>query len=187
MRARSGRFVCIALLFLVMTSNLMGGPLPFDAFPRALGVQVGRITGIGLSYQRWFGNQGYQVAAGALYHPRMDEGHDIVNYNMGAEYMHAIYSDDFSTWLSGRLYLFAGLNHRGYKETVASGDSYVAGDFHPEFGMGAGVGVETVLFEHFAITTEMAYAVFYAPTEPILHERFVLDILPQISLRYRFR
>ena len=175
-------FILLAqgLLFAVETS--------FSKSPRALGVQVGRISGIGLSYQKWSGNSGFQVAAGGMYHPLMDDGHDILNYNMGIEFQQAIYTDDFSTWLSGRLYLFTGLNHRGYLEAIETAvpDVYEKGDFHPEFGIGGGVGVEAIFFEHFAVVTEMVYVLFWHPIQPVFHEQFVVDILPQVSLRYRY-
>ncbi|MDD3823705.1 MAG: hypothetical protein PHN93_08175 [Sphaerochaetaceae bacterium] len=161
---------------------------PFSTFPEALGVQVGRLAGIGLSYQKWNGDDGYQVAVGAMYHPLMNDGHDILNYNIGFEYMRSMYSDDFAKWLSGRLYIFAGINHRGYKETVVNPVSYdyEAGDFHLEFGAGGGIGVEAVFFEHFAIATEMAYVLYYSPLELALQDRFILDLIPQVSVRYRF-
>lgn len=158
-----------------------------DRFPQALGVQVGRIAGIGISYQKWQDDTGFQVAAAGMYHPLMDDGHDVLNYNAGVEFQYLVYTDDFANWLSGRLYLFAGLNHRGYIEAVLTEpDTYVVGDFHPEFGLGGGVGVEAVLFEHFAVVTEMVYAIFWNPIQPVLHEQFMVEILPQISLRYRY-
>jgi hypothetical protein len=158
-----------------------------DRFPRALGVQVGRIAGIGISYQKWQDDTGFQVAAAGMYHPLMDDGHDVLNYNAGVEFQYLVYTDDFANWLSGRLYLFAGLNHRGYIEAVLiAPDTYAVGDFHPEFGLGGGVGVEAVLFEHFAVVTEMVYALFWNPIQPVLHEQFMVEILPQISLRYRY-
>ena len=172
-----------------MSGTVHAEDLAFTTFPRALGVQVGRIAGIGLSYQRWVGPWGSQFAAGALYHPLMDDGHDVFNYNAGAQGYYAIFSDDFSTWLSSRLYVLAGINHRGYKEAVETppySGTYVAGDFHPEFGLGGGVGVEAVFFEHFAISTEMVYALFWKPIEPVALEQFAMEILPQVSLRYRF-
>ena len=171
-----------------MSGTVHAEDLAFTTFPRALGVQVGRIAGIGLSYQKWEGPWGYQFAAGALYHPLMDGGHDVFNYNAGAQACYAIFSDDFSTWLSSRLYVLAGINHRGYKEAVetTTPDVYAAGDFHPEFGLGGGVGVEAVFFGHFAVSTEMVYALFWKPIEPVAHGQFAMEILPQVSLRYRF-
>lgn len=176
----------LVMLVMAAATPLFAVDSVVDQFPQALGVQVGRIAGIGISYQRWQGDTGFQVAAGGMYHPLMDDGHDVLNYNAGLEFQYLVYTDDFANWLSGRLYLFAGINHRGYIEALAVGDTYVVGDFHPEFGLGGGVGVEAVLFEHFAVVTEMVYALFWNPIEPVLHEQFVVEILPQISLRYRF-
>lgn len=153
--------------------------LPFQRFPRALGVQVGRVAGIGLSYQHWDGSWGYQVVAGGLYHPLTGDGQDLYVYNAGIEGLYSLFEDDFASWLSGRVYLFAGINHRGYQETASD-------DFNPEFAFGSGVGVEALLFEHFSIATEMAYVLLWMPIQGQPHQQFALEMLPQVSLRYRF-
>ena len=185
-------FQIFAVCFLFL-AGLLGAvhaeDVTFATFPRALGVQVGGIAGIGLSYQRWKEPWGYQFAAGTLYHPPIDDGHDVFNYNAGAQVCYTIFSDDFSTWLASRLYVLAGINHRGYKdavETPPDSGTYVVGEFHPEFGLGGGVGVEAVFFKHFAVSTEMVYALFWKPIEPLANGQFAMEMLPQVSLRYRF-
>ena len=183
------RFLVVGLLVLIFPLFMVQSEdLPFDRYPSALGFQVGRIAGIGISYQNWEGKIGYQVAAGALYHPSMDDGHDVFNYNIGFEALYGLYADDFAKWLSGRLYAVGGVNHRGYQESVWDNDlgRYVDNGFKPEFGVGAGIGVEAVLFEHFAIATELVYGFFYMPNEPTLRQQFMIEMLPQVSIRYRY-
>ena len=60
------------------------------------------------------------------------------------------------------------------------------GDFHAEFGLGGGIGVEGVLFQHFAVSVELVYGLFWRPLEEKLPEQFLLEMLPQVSLRYRY-
>jgi hypothetical protein len=183
------RSLLVLLFALVLVGNLFADDdLPFGTYPQALGAYVGRISGIGIGYQKWNDTYGFQFAAGGMYHPLMEGGHDIFNYNAGAQLQYPLFSDDYSTWLAGRLYVFGGLNHRGYKEAVydESSYSYVEGDFHAEFGLGGGIGVEGVLFQHFAVSVELVYGLFWRPLEEKLPEQFLLEMLPQVSLRYRY-
>jgi hypothetical protein len=49
-------------------------------------------------------------------------------------------------------------------------------------GIGGGIGVETILFKHFAISTEFVYMGMYELNTSTLN----VDMYPQVSLRYRF-
>jgi hypothetical protein len=113
----------------------------------------------------------------------------ILNYIIGAEVQHTVYGDDFANWLSGRLYLFSALNHRGYIEAeMESSDPYVLGygDFNAVFAFGVGIGVEIILFKHFSFPVELGYGVFWNPTKTALRDQFVVDIVPQVGFRYRY-
>lgn len=174
------RVVRLSLLLLLCSmAAVQSNDVPFERFPQALGVQVGRVAGVGLSYQNWDSRFGYQIAAGGLYHPTGEDGQDLYIYNVGVETLYQLFSDDFSTWLSGRLYAVAGVNHRGFRETVDDG-------FNAEFAIGGGIGVEAALFEHFAIATEMVYALLWKPVQPVVRNQFSMEMLPQVSIRYRF-
>lgn len=163
--------------------------LPLSAeqnqFPHALGVQVGRLAGVGASYQRWISSLGYQIATGAVYHPLMEEGRDQLVYNVGLELQYSIIGHIINSTLGGNMYLVCGLHHQGYKEAVESTIDqgvYTASDLIMNFGFGAGLGVETILFDHYSISTEFVYVGMYN----INTEQLSLNMYPQLSLRYRF-
>ncbi len=179
MSTRSKTLLVTPLFFLMLLS-----PAFAEAqYPNALGVQVGRIAGFGISYQRWEEGFGYQLATGLNYHSWVAEGDDRFVYNLGFEIQRPLVSHDISSWLSGTLYLFAGIHHRGYEEALGSESTgYTVGPYTAEFGAGAGVGVEAILFDHFAFGTEFVIFGMYTPRE----ERFAVNMLPQLSLRYRF-
>ena len=79
------RSLLVLLFALVLVGNLFADDdLPFDTYPQALGAYVGRISGIGIGYQKWNDTYGFQFAAGGMYHPLMEGGHDIFNYKRGS-------------------------------------------------------------------------------------------------------
>ncbi len=179
------------VLCLLATISIFAADSGFRQFDSALGFQVGQLSGLGLSYQKWEGDTGYQLAFGALYFP-LDEtdfwSPNILNYTIGAELQHTVYGDDFANWLSGRLYLFSALNHRGYIEAeMVSSDPYVLGygDFNAVFAFGVGIGIEIILFKHFSFPVELG-RVFGTPTKSGLRDQFVVDIVPQVGFRYRY-
>ncbi|PKL12650.1 MAG: hypothetical protein CVV52_09235 [Spirochaetae bacterium HGW-Spirochaetae-8] len=186
------RIILLSLVFIMVAATpLAAVETPIPQFRQALGVQVGQLSGFGLSYQQWNGITGYQIAAGAMYHPLMDNGSNLLNYVIGVEFQNSVYMDDFSNWLTGRLYLFTGVNHRGFIESIDTNPAiditeYAPGDFNAEFGAGGGIGVEAIFFEHFAVATEMAIMVAWNPTRALVLEQFAVDIGPQLSLRYRY-
>ncbi|WP_332446240.1 hypothetical protein [Sphaerochaeta sp.] len=154
-----------------------------EAYPQSLGVQGGRIAGIGASYQIWTDTFGYQVAGGLITSPDMENGRDSLAYNLGFELQYPFVSHTVNPWLSGKLYLVGGLHHMGYKEAILqSDDTYLAGPLNLNVGAGAGIGVETILFSHFAIGTEFVYFGMYSLTDHTL----IIDMQPQVSVRYRF-
>ncbi len=183
----------ILIIALFATGALWAAEATTPKFQKALGFQAGRLSGLGLSYQEWKGDKGYQVAAGAMYYPIPDYYYRILDYTIGVELQSSLYHDSFSNWLAGRLYLFAGLNHQGYINTVDIDPNpddyvyeYVPGAFQAVIGLGGGIGVEATLFDHFSIALEIGYGVFWTPTKAELMDQFVVDILPQVGLRYRY-
>ncbi|MGH0053334.1 MAG: hypothetical protein ACQ5SW_08110 [Sphaerochaetaceae bacterium] len=154
-------------------------------YSQALGVQVGNLSGTGASYQRWTDSLGYQVAGGLVYHPEMEYGRDQLAYTIGFEVQYPLVHHQVASWLGGTVYLVGGIQHQGYKEAVETSPysgEYTAGPFIYSLGLGGGVGVETILFNHFAIGTEFVYIGMYEPCS----SRLDVDMYPQISLRYRF-
>jgi hypothetical protein len=179
------------LSIMLATTPLWATEIETPRFQKALGFQAGQLSGLGLSYQEWTGDKGYQVAAGIMYFPVSEYSFRLLDYSIGVELQSSLYYDSFSTWLSGGLYLFAGLNHQGYINMVDPNpdDSvyeYEPGPFHAVIGLGGGIGVEATLFDHFSIVLELGYGVFWTPTKLELLEQFSINVVPQVGLRYRY-
>jgi len=169
----------------IVLSLIASVPLVANEYPHSLGVQVGRLSGIGASYQVWTQNLGWQVAGGMLYRTELEEDSDRLVYNLGLELQYPLVEHAINKWLEGKLYLVLGVHHQGYEEAVETSVGsgvYTAGPLQLNFGLGGGIGVETILFEHFAIGTEFVYVGMYNPK---LNEAMV-NMVPQVSLRYRF-
>ncbi len=139
---------------------------------KSLGFQAGALSGIGLSYQQWMGANGFQVTAGIL----PSYGSDI-RYNVGAEYQRSIFGNNANEWLSGQLYIYGAGFHGGSIDL----DS---GRFDPAFGIGVGIGIETILFSHFSIPVGLVNGIGYTPNELT---KFDFILLPQIGFRYRYK
>jgi len=203
------RVVVVILLLLVCSSVAFTEETPpYEAFPEALGVAAGRISGLGLHYHRWAGERGYQLTAGALYLPPTGPnrttpylapwgGYVLLDYNVGGAYQRRVYADRFNNWFAGSLYLFAGGNHRGYipmEQTSPDsyeGDVYVPAEYAPggfqaEITGGVGIGIELILFRHISIPAEFGYGGTWTVTEPDLMQAFAVQLYGQAALRYRY-
>ena len=171
----------------------------YEEFPEALGFQFGEISGTGLSYQIWTPALGIQIAGGIIYAP-LNGGWPsrTLDYTIGAEFQFPVYGEDFASWLSGRLYLVTGLSHAGYIPVVVATDGYertdstwvepvfAAGEFTPVLGVGAGIGIEMILFRHFSIPLELGYGVKWEPTAGALSSQFNVNLHVQAGFRYRY-
>ncbi len=190
MGMKKKKFILItaAVLLIITLSSVSAEENTFERFPKALGAQVGYLSGLGLSYQNWGETFGYQVAAGVMAYPDYSTGAEPLLYNAGLEFQYPVYTDSFGTWLTGRLYLVAGARHRGYIEAVynSGSDTYEKSPFTVEFAVGGGIGVEGVFFDHFAVVTEMVDSVVWKSGESSLTDSIQVILQPQISLRYRF-
>jgi len=129
-------------------------------FPTALGVFGGVSTGGGsgfggLHYQRWFSKFGIQ-AEGVGFYDQTDQ----YFYSIMADALFPVYSDDFSNLLGGSLYLFGSLGHSGQSyeweevpveapDSVMYDLNYVK-EFQAKLHVGAGIGIEVVLFKNFS-------------------------------------
>jgi hypothetical protein len=161
---------------------------PWERYPQALGAAFGPITGTGLHYNRWFGESGLHVAAGIIYLPPDQAWETTLDYNVGVGYQHRLFGDVYAPWLSGALYLFAGGHHRGFIPILwdEATDSTYVGSYQAQLGLGGGIGIELVLFEHFSIPAEVGYGGVWTITEPDLAEAFLVNLVGQVALRYRF-
>lgn len=148
----------------------------YEAFPSSLGFYTNSTGGVGLSWQRWYGNFGLAVAAGGLYNeegssPTALSDYDMVllDYNAQVRLSWMLFAEEFSPWLSNNLHAVAYLAHRGmtgltvepkpadfvYYEGFV--DTYIRQPFKAYFMAGAGVAVEATVFGHFSQTLDFMY------------------------------
>ncbi|MFW6234960.1 MAG: hypothetical protein ACOC4I_06275 [Spirochaetota bacterium] len=190
-------FMCISLLILAAPvlfaedeNTIAGQELNRDRFPEALGFQYGQISGAGLSYHRWYGSTGVQIAGGILYFPvATDTIVDFVlDYSLGVQVNSSVFASDYSDRVAGQLYLIGGVSHRGFIEREFDDgiDQNSAGPFIPSIGVGAGLGIEIVLFEHFSIPIELLYAGIWEGSNRPFVEQIRIDLTPQAGFRYRY-
>jgi len=155
---------------------------PADDFPSAVGVFGSTYNGGGLSYQRWNGQAGWQVTAGGKALPANYYSYwnyalsgdkattDAFNwgYNVQVDFLYKLYASNFWEWLSGDLFAFASVSHRGASAAVwvdDSGDSgdtdysghYEDGEYIPTFSAALGIGYEITLFRHFSFPIMFGY------------------------------
>ena len=140
----------------------------YERWPSSLGYYSNTEGGVGLSWQRWFGDFGLAFAAGGLYEP--DAGSPaststlVLDYNAQARLSWLLYATDFSPWMSNNLQAVAYLAHRGiialefdrYDETTFE-TFYTRLPFLAEFMLGAGVSIESTLFGHFSQSIDFMY------------------------------
>ena len=189
--------IIVALLMGGITLNLGAESVrpevrAIDEFPSAIGFYAGIISGMGMSYQRWTPSFGYQITAGALYLPADSFTGNLLDYSVGLQFQFPISGDDFSDRLAGQLYIFTGVSHSGeIPQTYHPSDPEAApqspGPYTPLFKIGAGVGIEVVLFRRFSIPIELGYAASLNPLmldDPV--NAFAIRIAPQGGFRYRY-
>jgi len=181
----------IVLLPLAAESGESGDLRPSQEFSQALGFQGGALSGTGLSYFRQGEKLSWQVAGGALYSPVSDQSFlaNVLDYTIGVELHFPVYASVYKDWLEGQLYLFTGLNHRGTisKEYSVALEAEFAGEYTSKFGIGGGIGIELILFDHFSLPFEIGYGFFFLPTlGPNLADKLRINIVPQAGFRYRY-
>lgn len=177
--------------------------------PNALGIQGGEISGIGLSYHRWMGDIGIQITGGAMYVPFDEDeflyyswSNKVLDYNLGFELQRSLYARDLDKHpLYWQLYLAAGAIHRGYidyssewiRDEEADENDYYSGTtvytinpYVPVLGLGFGIGVELILFDHLSVPIEFLYGAFWEGRDIDLAKQFRIEAVPQIGLRYRY-
>ncbi len=200
-----GRAVSVVVLLLLFAGAAVAEDLepPYETFPEALGGYFGPISGSGLHYHRWIGQIGFQVTGGIIYVP-FDPAEwslfgSTLDYTIGGEFQRRVYGEAFTDWLAGSLYLFAGGRHRGYIPINVVADGYTdpvtdlwvdpvfaVGTFQADVTVGAGLGIELILFRHFSIPIEFGYGATWIMTEATLADAFLVNAYGQSGLRYRY-
>jgi hypothetical protein len=135
----------------------------FERWPNALGVYGNSLAGNpggGLHYQRSFGSLGLQFTGGGLYTPDSDWG-SVLDYSVFIQGTWRVFAEDYSSVVSGQLYLWALGGHIGYIRTEYVEDgttgSYEPEPYVPSALAGFGIGIELVLFRHFSLPLEFGY------------------------------
>lgn len=167
-------------------------------FNDGIGFGAGQLSGTGIDYRHWFSEKvGMQVCAGAVYSPLspgdnwLDYG-NLFQYWTGVEAFRSLYATEFTRWLYGQVYLFAGITHYGYVPWVATYDeeeyttTYTVGSFVPGVGTGVGVGIEMTLFRHFSMVFELGYAVFWEYSSAPFIDQLNVTLVPQGVAQFRY-
>ncbi len=160
--------IVLLSLFVVFSATAESESV-FDEFDQAVGGFYGMVGGQGISYQQWFDTFGLETAAGFSYY-----GGDTFDFNIGAQAQFMLYKDSFGDWFTGGLYAWGG----GLYGALVGQTSYV-----PAIGLGAGIGLEAVFFEHFSIPIEFGYGGSWG-FDSIVPKMAGVRI--QGGLRYRF-
>ena len=164
----------------------------FETYPSSLGYYSNSSGGVGLSWQRWYGNFGVAIAAGGKYdeegsYPVTAVGYDMVilDYSAQLRLSWMLFAEEFSPWLSNNLHVVAYLAHRGVigtEEVWAEVEPFglvssTTKPYKPYFMAGAGVAVEATLFGHFSQTIDFMYVAKWP---------LALDVAGAYSVRYRY-
>ncbi len=130
----------------------------FDAYPSAIGVHVGSIEAVGLSWKRWYGPTGFEVSAGGGWDPATTSG-NVFWYSVTGGVSRRIFAEDFDSWFSGGLSLVGVVGHAGEEGYVydPATSGYVLHPYRPYFFAGAGIGIETVFFRHYSQELQFLY------------------------------
>lgn len=136
-------------------------------FKNALGVYASSAAGDpvgGLHYQRWGERAGFQVTAGGYYNPDESWGR-ILDVGFSADYLFTVYKNNYKNQLSGRLYLWVSSGMKWYIDSkwnrsydIDEEDVESENQTPVVIGiLGAGIGIETVINEHFSFPVQFGY------------------------------
>ena len=150
-----------------------------NTFANALGfyaASIGASSGLyGLHYQHWAGDFGFQITGGGTYTPNYYfSGGSLLDYSVALEGLWTVYGGEYVRDIAGRLYLWAMGGHHGYLDDTDDTQNFVV-----NFTSGLGIGIETILYQHFSIPIEFGYTAEF-PTETSFGFSF------GAGLRYRY-
>ncbi len=154
MRKNKGRFFIASLIvsLIFSSSALYAKDTAYERWPSALGFSFSSLAGNpggGLHYQRWLDKLGFACTAGILYSPEAFYG-SILDYSVTASVQYRVYGADFADWFSGQLYVWGQAGHIGYIRSATS-------PLILDAVLGVGIGIETILFDHFSFPLEFGY------------------------------
>jgi hypothetical protein len=174
--------LAIACILFVSSALFAAGNDTLNKYSNSIGAQFGRLSGIGLSYQKRISDlDAVQTTAYISYDG--DSSWSLLEYVVGLEYQHTIYSDFYSDWFVGQLYVFGAVNHFG---SIAPDYDTSNMSYEPGFGVGGGVGVEILFLDHFSMPIEFGYGAFWSTDGSTFLEQLELGFVGQVGVRYRF-
>lgn len=186
-----GLIIALAVVAVGADEGAVAGTA-YEMYPSSLGFYTNSSSGVGLSWQRWYGNFGLALAAGGMYNkegisPVAITAYDtvILDYSAQLRLSWILFAEEFSPRLSNNLHAVGYLAHRGIigiDEVRAEVEpheliSTTTKPYKPYLMAGAGVAVETTLFEHFSLTLDFMYVA-----------KWPFELTPAVgySLRYRY-
>lgn len=170
----------LCIIVLGSAAPLMGAKSASQDLPYGIGMQFSSSIW-GLSYHQGFDKHAFQITVGVTYNP--DPLWDsMLAYGVALDYQRTLYGHDFNEYLGSRLYALTTVAHTG--EIMA--DSGSASPFEAKLLLGAGFGVEVLLFQNFSLPIEFVYQGSYSPTQSDITKAFGIDLIPRIGLRFRF-
>lgn len=164
----------------------------YEQYSHALGIQIGAISGVGLSYQTWMNKIGLQVTGG-IFPISIPFSEVYLIYDVGLEVQFRLIGTDFTKWLSGQLYLLTGITHIGafYRQPSSFGWVWVEDKpdydkYIPSIIVGIGFGIEVIIFRHISIPVGVGCGLIWTGREQALAQQFSIFLFPEVGLRYRF-
>lgn len=155
----------------------------YQVYPHGIGVQFSP-TIWGLSYHQRLEENALQGVVGITYDPEHEYA-SLLDYTVAIDYQRTLFGNDFNEYLGGQLYASVSLGHTG--EISYDWSSDVANPFKATILVGVGFGVEILFFQNFSLPIEFIYNMYYIPTASDLSSAFGIELIPKISLRYRFK
>jgi len=179
---KTKRIILLVSLILILSTAL--GAADYDTYKNAIGAQAGDLSGYGLSFHnRLNSTSALQTTIGLMYEGQPGSS-SYLDYMLGLEYQHTFFADTYADWFAAHLYWFVGLNHSA--SMGWDGFSLASSPYTPAFGIGGGFGVEPIFLGHFSIPVSFGYGVFYKPTAQNNFDKFKINFIPQIGIRYRY-
>jgi hypothetical protein len=215
---RANLFVVWIVLLLVGGGALISAQEDdvYGRLPNALGAQStvsgqSDYTRPGLFYHRWAGRTGYLFTATLLRNPdaadpiegNTFDGNQLFAYDVRGDIMRRVFSADVADWLSGALFVFAGVSQGGridveveYPEVPeydpetdeepppeAYQPTVTVQSFVPYVGASVGVGFEVVLISHYSLLFELGYGPIL-DLSPFRLQSFGVGVTTGLAIRF---
>ncbi len=168
-------------ILLLMTFPLMGVTQAYEKLPYGIGVQFSPSIW-GLSYHQRVENHAIQGTVGIIYDPTpLWDWDSMLSYGIAIDYQRTLYGNDFNEYLGSQIYTNLTLAHSGEID-IENDEAYEA-----KIIVGAGFGVEVLFFQNFSLPVELVYEISYSPTQKDITKAISIDLVPKVSLRFRFK